>query len=107
MTEQLMVSSGDILVLVGTTKGAFLFRTDPEHERTEVTGPHFPGEAIYSLAYDDRAGRRRVLAGCACTRCWWTPTTPSGSGSPSRRGASTTPKTAASPGARGTRGSGH
>src|SRR6266567_2528548 len=63
MTEQLMVSSGDILVLVGTTKGAFLFRTDPEHERTEVTGPHFPGEAIYSLAYDDRAGRRRVLAG--------------------------------------------
>src|SRR6266568_2465212 len=36
MTEQLMVSSGDILVLVGTTKGAFLFRTDPEHERTEV-----------------------------------------------------------------------
>ncbi len=63
MTEQLAVQSGDVLVLVGTTKGAFLFRTDPEHEKTEASGPHFPGQAIYALAYDGRAGRRRVLAG--------------------------------------------
>ena len=63
MTERLGVSSGDVLVLVGTTKGAFLFRCDPGLERTGVSGPHFPGQAIYSLAYDGRAGRRRVLAG--------------------------------------------
>src|SRR6266511_4613447 len=63
MTEQLAVQSGDVLVLVGTTKGAFRFRTDPEHEKTEASGPHFPGQAIYALAYDGRAGRRRVLAG--------------------------------------------
>src|SRR6266702_3218898 len=53
MAERLTVSSGDILVLVGTTKGAFLFRTDPGLRRTEVSGPHFPGEAIYALADDE------------------------------------------------------
>jgi hypothetical protein len=63
MSERLAAGSGDIVVLVGTTKGAFLLRTDPGHKRTEVSGPHFPGEAIYALAYDGRVGRRRILAG--------------------------------------------
>jgi hypothetical protein len=63
MTGQLAVQSGDVVVLVGTTKGAFLFRTDSELGRTESSGPHFPGESIYAMAWDGRAGRRRVLAG--------------------------------------------
>ena len=63
MSERLVARSGDIVVLVGTTKGAFLLLTDPEHKRTEVSGPHFPGQAIYALAYDGRAGRQRILAG--------------------------------------------
>jgi hypothetical protein len=61
--ERLRVQSGEILILVGTTKGAFLFRSDPERRRRQVSGPHLRGQQVYSLAYDDRAGRRRVLAG--------------------------------------------
>ncbi len=61
--EQLNVQSGQILVLVGTTKGAFLFRTDPKRREVQVSGPHLRGQPVYSLAYDDRGDRRRVLAG--------------------------------------------
>ena len=54
---------GDVLVLVGTPKGAFVFTSDPSRKRWRVDGPHFPGEAVYSLAFDQRAGRTRLLAG--------------------------------------------
>ena len=54
---------GDVLVLVGTTKGAFVFTSDAGRTRWRVDGPHFPGEAVYSLAFDQRAGRTRLLAG--------------------------------------------
>jgi photosystem II stability/assembly factor-like uncharacterized protein len=53
---------GDPLLLVGTTKGAFLLSSDALRERWELSGPHFPGRVIYSLAYDGRAGRRRIWA---------------------------------------------
>jgi hypothetical protein len=52
----------DVMLMVGTTKGAFLFRSGPDRDRFEVTGPHFPGQAIHALAFDGRAGRRRLLA---------------------------------------------
>jgi hypothetical protein len=61
--EQFRVQPGEILILVGTTKGAFLFRTDPERRGRQVSGPHLPGQQVYALAWDDRGGRRRVLAG--------------------------------------------
>ena len=54
---------GDVLVLVGTTKGAFIFSADGSRKRCRVDGPHFPGEAVYSMALDQRAGRTRLLAG--------------------------------------------
>jgi photosystem II stability/assembly factor-like uncharacterized protein len=54
---------GDVLVLVGTTKGAFIFTADAARTRWRVDGPHFPGEAVYSLAFDQRGGRTRLLAG--------------------------------------------
>lgn len=54
---------GDVLVLVGTTKGAFLLRSNAARGRWERGGPHFPGESIYALALDQRGGRRRLLAG--------------------------------------------
>ena len=54
---------GDVLVLVGTTKGAFIYTSDAARTRWRVDGPHFPGEAVYSLAFDQRAGRTRLLAG--------------------------------------------
>jgi hypothetical protein len=52
-----------VLLLVGTTKGAFVFSSDAARERWSVTGPHFPGEAVYSIAYDQRGGRSRLLVG--------------------------------------------
>ena len=51
------------LVLVGTTKGAFILSSDDAREEWTVDGPHFPGEAVYSMAYDQRAGRSRLLVG--------------------------------------------
>jgi hypothetical protein len=49
-------------VLVGTMKGAFVFRGRGRgYER--VGGPQFAGQPVYSLAYDDRGGRERLFAG--------------------------------------------
>ncbi len=53
---------GDVLLMVGTMKGAFLFHGDARRDRWEVDGPHFPGEEVYALAMDQRAGRRTLWA---------------------------------------------
>jgi hypothetical protein len=50
-----------VLVLVGTTKGAFILTSDESRKRWKVDGPHFPGESVYAVAYDERAGRCRTL----------------------------------------------
>jgi photosystem II stability/assembly factor-like uncharacterized protein len=60
--NQINVNSGDALVLVGTMKGAFLFRSGAAREKWEVAGPYFAGRAVYALAYDGRKGRRRLWA---------------------------------------------
>ncbi|HKE97677.1 MAG TPA: exo-alpha-sialidase [Actinomycetes bacterium] len=62
-TGGLTAAAGDLLVLVGTMKGAFVFRSGPDRREFQVSGPHFPGHAVYALAFDGRAGRRRLLAG--------------------------------------------
>ena len=36
-------AAGDVLVLVGTTKGAFIFSSDKSRRKWNVDGPHFPG----------------------------------------------------------------
>lgn len=51
---------GDAVLLVGTMKGAFLLSSDRARKRWNVSGPHFPGHVVYALAYDGRAGRRRI-----------------------------------------------
>lgn len=63
VTRQIKVKSGDVLVLVGTLKGAFFLKSDGRRKDWEMGGPYFPGQPVYALAYDDRAGRRRVWAG--------------------------------------------
>ena len=62
MTE-IQAQPGDVLVLVGTMKGAFVLHSGPERDKFEVSGPHFPGHIVYALTFDGRAGRRRLLAG--------------------------------------------
>lgn len=57
---------GDVLLLVGTMKGAFLFRSDADRGTRgtwEMGGPYFPGSAVYAMAYDGRNGRHRIWAG--------------------------------------------
>lgn len=56
-------SKGDVVLLVGTMKGAFLFSSDGERGEWRMDGPHFRGEAVYAMAFDQRGGRRRVMAG--------------------------------------------
>jgi len=51
---------GDTVLLVGTIKGAFLLSSDRSRKRWQFSGPHFPGHVVYSLAYEGRAGRRRI-----------------------------------------------
>jgi photosystem II stability/assembly factor-like uncharacterized protein len=62
LKRRLRVRDGDVLVLVGTVKGAFVFRSGKDRRRFEATGPFFPGRAVYALAWDARAGRRRLWA---------------------------------------------
>ena len=54
--------NGDVLLLVGTMKGAFIFRSGGRRD-WEVGGPYFPGSAVYALGYDARGARHRVWAG--------------------------------------------
>src|SRR2546430_1812287 len=62
-TRHIDAQPGDVLLLVGTMKGAFLLRADRKRARWEMGGPYFPGSVVYALAYDSRAGRRRLWAG--------------------------------------------
>ena len=60
--RNISLRAGDVALLVGTTKGAFLFRSTVARARLERGGPHFPGHAVYAMAYDGRAGRHRIWA---------------------------------------------
>src|SRR5215831_5817259 len=53
---------GDVLVLVGTMKGAFVFTADGARKKWKVGGPYSIGSPVYAMAYDNRQGRHRL---------WW------------------------------------
>ena len=54
--------SGDVLLMVGTMKGAFLVSSSAGRQDWTVGGPYFPGRAIYAFAHDQRNGRNRLWA---------------------------------------------
>jgi photosystem II stability/assembly factor-like uncharacterized protein len=58
--EHLSVKNGDVLLLVGTNKGAFFLRSSRERSRWDVAGPYFHGQGIYAMAYDGRSDRHRL-----------------------------------------------
>jgi len=60
--KHLQVKNGDVLMMVGTTKGLFLLRSSAKRLRWDVAGPYFHGQSVYALAYDGRSGRRRLWA---------------------------------------------
>jgi photosystem II stability/assembly factor-like uncharacterized protein len=60
--EHLLVKEGDVLLLVGTMKGAFLLRSSRERKRWDVAGPYFHGHNVFAMAFDGREGRHRLWA---------------------------------------------
>jgi photosystem II stability/assembly factor-like uncharacterized protein len=60
--RHLSAKKGDVLLLVGTMKGAFLFRSDAKRKRWEAGGPYSAGSPVYAMAFDSRQGRNRL---------WW------------------------------------
>src|SRR5579872_5913527 len=60
--QNLSVNDGDVLLLIGTMKGAFLLRSGKDRKSWEVGGPYSIGAPVYALAFDQRKGRRRL---------WW------------------------------------
>lgn len=62
------VRKQDFLLLIGTTKGAFILRSNGQRKNWEVGGPYFHGHNVYALAYDGRRGRRRIWAS---TQNYW------------------------------------
>jgi len=62
-TKHVTPRNDDILLLVGTMKGAFVLRANDSRKKWDVGGPYFPGSAVYAMAYDGRAGRHRIWAG--------------------------------------------
>ncbi|MBA2671718.1 MAG: exo-alpha-sialidase [Gemmatimonadetes bacterium] len=61
-TDSDLHASTDVLLLVGTMKGAFLLWSDRSRRQWRMEGPHFRGEAVYALLHDDRNGRPRTFA---------------------------------------------
>src|SRR5215831_4551062 len=53
---------GDVLVLVGTMKGAFVLRSNAGRKRWDVGGPYSIGSPVYTMGFDNRKGRNRL---------WW------------------------------------
>ncbi len=64
-------AAGDVVVLVGTTKGLFCLTAGPDRDRWRLAGPWFRGEEIAAAVLDCRAGRTRLLVGA--TSSHWGP----------------------------------
>jgi hypothetical protein len=64
-------TSGDVVVLVGTTKGLFAMTSGPDRASWHLAGPWFRGEEIYAAALDVGRGRTRLLVGA--TSSHWGP----------------------------------
>lgn len=61
--QHVSAKKGDVLVMVGTMKGAFLVRSDASRKRWSVGGPYSVGSPVYAMALDTRAGRNRLWLG--------------------------------------------
>lgn len=56
MSQGLAANQGDVLLLVGTRKGAFLLSSDRSRKEWTTSGPHHAGSDVFHLAYDARDG---------------------------------------------------
>ncbi len=56
MTNAVQVARGDVLLLIGTRKGAFLLSSDGSRKDWSLSGPHWAGSDVFHAAYDPRDG---------------------------------------------------
>jgi hypothetical protein len=56
MPAAIEANRGDVLLMVGTRKGAFLLSSDHARKNWSVSGPHQAGSNVCHMAYDDREG---------------------------------------------------
>ena len=61
--DQITPQSGDLLMIVGTVKGAFIFHSDRVRSQFRIAGPYFKGQAIFSAAYLADKKAPRILVG--------------------------------------------
>lgn len=59
-SQAIRPKKGNVIVMVGTTKGAFLLTAGGPRRQWQVSGPHLPGHIVYSAAFDARQGRSRI-----------------------------------------------
>ena len=62
MPQGIEANRGDVILFVGTRKGAFLLTSDQARRNWTVSGPHHDGADIFHMAYDAREDGT-VLAG--------------------------------------------
>ncbi|MPZ26598.1 MAG: exo-alpha-sialidase [Micromonosporaceae bacterium] len=52
-----------VLLAIGTGKGLYLARSEDDRRSWRVSGPHYPMNAVYAVAIDQRPATPRLLAG--------------------------------------------
>ena len=62
MSEGSPARRGDVLVLVGTRKGSFIFSSEPSRRKWEISGPHHTGADVFHLTFDHRSDGRILAA---------------------------------------------
>ena len=60
--QHVSAKKSDVIVLVGTMKGAFVLRSNGRRKKWDVGGPYSIGSPVYAMAFDQRGGRHRL---------WW------------------------------------
>lgn len=62
-SERIKPQSGDVILTVGTVKGAFIFHSDQSRREFRIAGPYFKGQGVYSTAYlPDRTAPRILMS---------------------------------------------
>jgi hypothetical protein len=59
----IMPHGGDLILMVGTVKGAFIFRTDNSRRDFQIAGPYFKGQEVFSTACLPDGKSPRILMG--------------------------------------------
>ncbi|HEY7404617.1 MAG TPA: exo-alpha-sialidase [Candidatus Angelobacter sp.] len=60
--KHVSAKKGDVVLMVGTMKGAFVLRSNGARKKWDVGGPYSIGSPVYAMAFDQRQGRHRL---------WW------------------------------------